>query len=182
MMRTITTLALGLVVVAGCATKPRGEERQQALHLEAQALIKRLSATDPTLPDFLNRAYAYAVFPSIGRAGLGVGGAYGRGTVYEQGRLVGFADVTQGTIGLQIGAQSFSQILVFQNRETLDAFRSGNFTFAANVSAVAVQAGAAAATDFQNGSAVFTHTNAGLMAEASVGGQRFTYQPAPNRE
>lgn len=163
----------------GCATTPRTEEGRRALDLEAQAVLQRLSAADPTLPAFLERAYAYAVFPSIGKGGLGIGGAYGRGVVYERGQLIGFADVTQATLGLQIGGQSYSQLLVFQDKETLERFKSGNFTFAANASAVAVKAGAAAATDFQNGTAVFTQSEAGLMAEASIGGQRFTYQPAP---
>lgn len=170
---------IAALIVAGCATTPRTEDARRALDLEAQAVLKRLSSSDPTLPAFLERAHAYTVFPSIGKGALGVGGAYGRGVVYERGRVIGYADVTQATLGLQIGGQSYSQILVFQDRETLERFKSGNFTFAANASAVAVKAGAAAATDFQNGTAVFTQSEAGLMAEASVGGQRFTYQPAP---
>lgn len=165
-----------VVGVMGCATAPATPEKKVALDQEAQALISRMSSDDPTLRAFLDRSHGYVAFPSIGKGAVGIGGAYGRGVVYERGVVVGYADVTQGSIGFQLGGQSYSQLVVFKDQPTFDSFKSGNFTFAANASAVAAKAGAAAATDFQNGSAVFTRSDAGLMYEAAVGGQRFTFQ------
>jgi lipid-binding SYLF domain-containing protein len=169
-------LACGVVLLSACSTAPTSEVKKVALDQESQATINRLSAQDPSLRSFLDKAHGYVVFPSIGKGGIGVGGAYGRGIVYERGAIVGYADVTQATIGLQLGGQSYSQIIAFEDKATFDAFKTGNFAFAANASAVAVKTGAAAATNFQNGTAVFTQSEAGLMGEAAVGGQRFTYQ------
>jgi lipid-binding SYLF domain-containing protein len=116
------------------------------------------------------------IFPSVGKGGVIVGGAYGRGEVYEQGQLVGYADVTQATVGAQLGGQTFSELIVFENREAMDRFKRGNFEFAANVSAVALKAGAAAAARYTNGVAVFVKPEGGAMFEASIGGQKFTFQ------
>jgi lipid-binding SYLF domain-containing protein len=115
------------------------------------------------------------VFPSIGAGGLGIGGAYGRGQVFEQGRLIGFTDMTQATIGLQAGGQKYTQFLVFQDKAALDRFKSGKFAFAAGASAVALKAGASANAPFTNGVAVLSCGEAGLMAAAAVGGQKFNF-------
>jgi lipid-binding SYLF domain-containing protein len=176
-LRISSALAIALAL-AGCSTAPRSPEGRDALDQTARATLNQLKLEDSSLGIFLSSAYGYAVFPSIGKGGLIAGGSYGKGAVYERGNLVGFADVSQATIGLQAGGQSFSQVIVFQTREKLADFQSGNFTFTGNASAVAVQANAAAGTQFINGVAIFISDAAGLMAEASVGGQRFTYQPA----
>src|SRR5690606_34069387 len=106
---------------------------------------------DSSLQGFLDKSYGYAVFPDVGKGGLGLGGAYGRGQVFEQGRLIGYCDLSQATIGLQAGAQTYSELIVFENKEALDRFTSGRFEFSANASAVALKAGAAAAADYTNG-------------------------------
>lgn len=174
------TLAAALVSVslvqAGCSTSPRSQAGRLSLEQEAEAAVTKMQATDPSLQTFLTGSYGYVVFPNIGKGGLIVGGSYGRGVVYDRGQMAGYADMTQGTVGAQIGGQSFTQIIVFQDRSSLDRFKSGEFTLNANASAVAIRAGAAGSTDFKDGTAVFTHSDAGLMAEAVVGGQRFTYQ------
>jgi lipid-binding SYLF domain-containing protein len=146
---------------------------------------------------FFKKAYGYAVFPTIGKAGLGIGGAFGKGRVYEHGRLVGDASMTQLSIGFQAGGQGYSEIIFFQDRKALDEFQSGNFEFGANASAVAITAGASASAGTSGGSAgasgtkkdaatagayheglaVFTIAKGGLMYEASVGGQKFSYTP-----
>jgi lipid-binding SYLF domain-containing protein len=97
--------------------------------------------------------------------------------VYQHGQLVGYADMTQGTVGLQIGAESYDELIIFQNDEALQSFKSGNFAFSGNVSAVAIKSGAAGTADTSKGVIVFVRTKGGLMAEASVGGQRFRFQP-----
>jgi lipid-binding SYLF domain-containing protein len=146
---------------------------------------------------FFKDAYGYAVFPTIGKGGIGVGGAHGSGRVYQKGAHVGDASMTQLTIGLQLGAQAFSQIIFFEDKRSFDDFTSGNFEFGAQASAVAITAGASAQAGttgasasgsgtqdhaqtkgaYNKGMAVFTVAKGGLMYEASLGGQKFRYTP-----
>jgi lipid-binding SYLF domain-containing protein len=119
-------------------------------------------------------SYGYAVFPTIGKGGLGVGAAHGAGRVYQQGRYVGDASMMQISIGFQAGGQSFSQIIFFQNRRALDEFTSGHFAFDATAGAVAITAGG-----YHKGMAVFKIVKDGTMYQATVGGQKFSYKPKP---
>jgi lipid-binding SYLF domain-containing protein len=118
------------------------------------------------------------VFPTVGKGAVGVGGAYGKGVVYQQGEVVGYCDLSQGTVGLQLGGQAYREIIFFEYKEALDWFKTGNFAFSAQASAVAVNEGASADAKYDRGVAVFTMTKGGLMFEASIGGQKFGYQPA----
>lgn len=170
----VAGLALGII---GCSTEPKGEAKQDALGADVKAAIAEMEVVDPGVKELLNKSYAYAIFPSIGKGGLIVGGAYGKGEVYEKGSMIGFSDVTQASIGLQAGGQSYKEIVIFENSEALARFKSGKLKFSADASAVALKSGAAAAAKFQDGVAVITHPNGGLMFEASVGGQSFTYLP-----
>jgi lipid-binding SYLF domain-containing protein len=173
----IFTLASSMLVGAGCTTTPPTNAERTALQDEATAAISRMAAKDSTLRPVLNSAVAYAVFPSVGKGAFIVGGAYGHGVLYERGKRVGYCDITQGTIGASIGAASVSEVIVFDDRDMLEQFKLGNFRWTATASAVAVKAGAAATTQFENGVAIFADADAGLMGDASVGGQRYTYQP-----
>jgi len=141
-------------------------------------------------------SYGYAVFPTIGKGGIVVGGAHGSGRVYEKGAHVGDTTVTQVTVGFQLGGQAYSQIIFFQDKRAFDEFTSGNFEFGAQATAVAITAGAQAQAGtsgtsagasgtqshattkggYQKGMAVFTVAKGGLMYEASIGGQKFSYQ------
>jgi lipid-binding SYLF domain-containing protein len=132
---------------------------------------------DPSMKAFFEKAQGYAVFPSVGKGAIGVGGAHGSGLVYEGGKPVGRTKLTQITIGLQLGGQSYREIIFFEDRATLDRFKGGNFEFSAQASAVAVKSGASADADFQGGVAVFTMAKGGLMFEASIGGQKFSFEP-----
>jgi lipid-binding SYLF domain-containing protein len=176
-------LMLGLmisiaIVSFACQTAPKTESGKAALRQEAKATIAVFKQNDPSLKEnFFDKAYGWAVFPSIGKGAVGVGGAYGRGVVYEQGALVGYCDLSQGTVGLQLGGQAYREIIFFEYKEALDWFKTGNFAFAAQASAVAVTAGASTDVDYDRGVAVFTMTKGGLMFEASLGGQQFTYEP-----
>ncbi len=147
---------------------------------------------------YFDHAYAYAVFPTIGKGGLGVGGAHGSGRAYVQGKQVGTVKVTQLSIGFQAGGQAFSQIVFFQDKRAFDEFASGSFEFDATVQAVAITASATAtagtqgaaagaaggkndattAGKYHKGMAVFTVAKGGLMYQAAVGGQKFSYKPA----
>jgi lipid-binding SYLF domain-containing protein len=145
---------------------------------------------------FFQSAYGYAVFPNIAKAGVGVGGAGGKGRVYEKGKYIGDTSMTQVTVGLQIGGQAYRQIVFFEDQRALKEFTSGRFEFGAEASAVAitVAAGAKAGTAgttvgakggpqdakatgaYKNGMATFTVAKGGLMYEASIGGQKFSYK------
>lgn len=132
---------------------------------------------DPSIAPYFQSAYGYAVFPTVGKGAFIVGGAYGTGKVYAQQRLVGLSSITQATIGFQMGGQAYSEIIFFKDQYALQKFEQGNFTLSAQASAVAVTAGAAANASYSNGVAIFTLTKGGLMYEASVGGQKFSFTP-----
>lgn len=152
-------------------------KKQNVANPEVAQTIANFKNKDSTLKVYFEKAYGYAVFPTVGKGGIGIGGAYGKGEVYERGRLVGYSSLTQVTIGFQLGGQAYSEIIFFKDKRTLDHFKSGNFEFSAQASAVAVTAGAAANADYSNGVAIFTLAKGGLMYEATVGGQKFSYTP-----
>ena len=146
---------------------------------------------------FFDKSYGYAVFPTIGKGGIVIGGAHGSGQVYVKGKHVGDTSMTQLSIGPQLGGQAYSQIIFFQDKRAFDEFASGNFEFGAQASAIAITAGASAqattggagagasgtqnhaktASSYHGGMAVFTIAKGGLMYEASIGGQKFSYKP-----
>ena len=144
---------------------------------DAQATVARFRSTDPGLEKFFERAHGFVVFPNITKGGLGVGGARGKGMLFQQGNPIGEAIMTQFTLGLQMGGQNYSELIFFEDEESLLDFTEGRFEFSAQASAVAIRAGASADAAFDSGVAVFTMAKAGLMYEASVGGQKFRYEP-----
>ena len=144
---------------------------------DVQATLERLEEKDRGLKQFLKKAYGYAVFPSVGKAALVVGGSYGRGEVFERGKMIGMATVAQTTIGVQVGGETYSQIIAFESKETLDRFKKGKLAFAANASAVLVKAGAAAAANYEKGAVVFVYAEGGMLLELSIGGQKFKFKP-----
>jgi lipid-binding SYLF domain-containing protein len=168
--------------LSACQTTPDTTAKRENLTDDAQAAVNRFQREAPNLKDFLAKSHGYAIFPDVGKGGLVVGGAYGRGRVYEMGRPIGYADLRQATVGAQIGGQTYSELIVFENAEALNNFRSNKLAFSANASAVAIKAGTAATAKYENGVAVFTMPKGGLMAEASVGGQQFTYVPSDQAE
>ena len=165
------------------------------LALMTQVLAKDVKDYSATIAEFKK----YAVFPTVGKGGLGIGGSHGKGQVYREGKVIGFTSTSDISIGLQAGGQAYSQIIFFQNPQALEKFTSGNFEFAASASAIAVQstAGATAGTEgasasasgsktadkaasgaeYQNGMAVFTMAKGGLMYAATIAGQKYTYKP-----
>jgi len=128
---------------------------------------------DATMSNLFNSSYGYAIFPNVGKGPIGIGGAAGNGAVYEHGKLVGMSNMKQISIGFQWGGQAYREIIFFETKADLDRFMQNKFDFSAQVSAVAVTAGASANVKFKNGVLVFTQTKGGLMYEASVAGQKF---------
>jgi len=146
---------------------------------------------------FFSKAYGYAVFPTIGMGGAGIGGAIGKGRVYEKGKYVGNTSLLQLTVGLQLGGQAYSEIIFFEDQRAFKEFTNGNFEFGADAQATAITASASAkasstgasagasatknaattAGAYHKGMATFTVAKGGLMYEASIGGQKFKYEP-----
>ncbi|MEM6757178.1 MAG: YSC84-related protein [Planctomycetota bacterium] len=179
----LMTLLAALALAAGCSSyKQTGSsdpeaEKGRMLSADAYATELAFKKRDPTMSRFFESAYGYAVFPEVAKGGAGIGGAHGDGVVYEQGNKVGYAELSQGSIGFQLGGQVYSQIIFFKDKATLDKFKQGEFEFAAQASAVAASAGAGANADYSDGVAVFTTGERGLMFEAAIGGQKFAYYP-----
>ncbi|MFW5816256.1 MAG: YSC84-related protein [Wenzhouxiangella sp.] len=159
-------------VLAACAGTPSDDRMLR----ESRAVLERFVERDPGLKEWVDNAYGYVVFPEIAKGGFWVGGGFGRGVVFERGEAIGRATTSQATIGPQIGAQTYSQVIFFRDSAALRTFQRGNLEFSAQATAVAASAGAAATTSYERGVAVFNMTRGGLMAEASVGGQRFSYE------
>jgi len=181
MIKTTTTLMLtaallSMLPLAACSTAPKTVEGKANLRRSSVDALSDAQAHDPTLREVIRRSAGYAVFPTIGKGAMGIGGAYGKGELYQNGVVVGYCDMTQASIGFQLGGQAYSEILVFENTEAVERFKNGNFRFDAQASAVALKSGAGANAQFANGVAVFTMDEAGLMYEASIGGQKFSYQ------
>lgn len=151
--------------------------RQQDETMQAKMTIERFLQSDPGLKTFFDQAHGYAVFPTVGKGAYIIGGTYGKGSVYEVGNFIGYASIVEASVGLQVGGQGFSEIIFFKDQLTMDYFKRGTYEFSAQASAVAVTMGIAAKTDYDRGVAVFILPKAGLMAEASVGGQKFSFEP-----
>ena len=192
-MRKRTLVGIGLAVL------------MVALPVSAKRKVQDYSATIenfkkiPVVAPFFNSAHAYAVFPSIGKGGLGIGGSHGKGQIYEGGKVTGFTSTSDISIGLQAGGQAYAQVIFFENADALIRFTGGNFEFEASASAIAVQSSAKAsagtegsgagasgsktadkattAASYQKGMAIFTMAKGGLMYAATIAGQKYTYKP-----
>jgi lipid-binding SYLF domain-containing protein len=147
------------------------------LHHDALKAVSTFKATDPSLQKFFDNSAGYAIFPGITKGAVGVGAAHGDGEVIRHGAVLGTTSVTQVTVGAQLGGQQYAEIIFFETKDALDSFEGGHFTMAAQVSAVAAAEGASANARYSSGVAVFTVAKGGLMYEASIGGQKFTFHP-----
>lgn len=146
------------------------------MDLRVQSAILTAKEKDPGLEAWFDSAAGYAVFPRVGKAGIGIGGARGKGIVIAGNETVGDVTLTQLTYGLQLGGQVYIELIFFKDEAALQNFTRGEFEMGAQVSAVALTAGASADADYSKGVAVFTIAEGGLMYEASVGGQKFNYK------
>jgi lipid-binding SYLF domain-containing protein len=186
MYRIIGSLVTALLLFSGTALADKYDDTVN--------LFKNAGASSA----FFGNSYGYAVFPTIGKAGFGIGGAHGKGRVFVRGNAVASTSMTQLSLGFQIGGQGFSQIIFFEDERSFREFSTGTFEFGAQASAVAITAGASASasttgptagasggkkdattagSSYYKGMKVFTITKGGLMYEASIGGQKFSYKP-----
>jgi len=173
------TIFVGTTVFAGWdpANEDTKARKNSKMDAKVQEAIETFKRKDSDLKRFFKKAHGYAIFPTVGKGGMVIGAAYGKGLVFEKGKAIGQVSLKQISYGFQLGGQAYSQVIFFSDKDALDTFTDGNFEFGAGVSAVAITAGASADTDYDDGVAVFTMAKGGLMYEASISGQKFKYKP-----
>ena len=176
MRRTFIGIALLAVAFLADPVLAFQPDVNDKMELNVQKAILAIKKKDPGIQKFFDQSAGYAVFPGVGKGGLIVGGAFGRGLVIVNEQVDGYASMSQATIGLQLGGQKYSQFIFFKDQTALNHFKRGNFELGAQASAVAITAGASSDAAYDGGVAIFTVAAGGLMAEASVGGQRFSYE------
>ncbi len=175
--RTKRLACAATVLLATIGAARASLARDDELVGDAQRTVAKYRRADPSLDEFFQRSSGYVVFPGIGKGGAIVGGAHGTGVLFENGVPTGSVTMNQVTVGAQIGGQEFSEIIFFQTPKNVAVFKQGKANLSAEASAVALDQGAAAVARYKNGIAIFTQVKGGLMAEASVGGQKFSFQP-----
>lgn len=149
---------------------------QQEIIDDAERAKQEFISQDAHMENLFNNSEAYAIFPNVGKGAYVVGGASGNGAVYQDGELIGMADLKQLDVGLQLGGKAFMQVVFFGNQQALNEFKQGELELSGNASVVALDQGAASNLQFKNGIAVVTMPKAGAMVEVSVGGQKFEFE------
>jgi lipid-binding SYLF domain-containing protein len=152
---------------------------EKKLKDDVQIAIETFKAADSGMKKLFDSAAGYVMFPNVGKGGFILGGAHGNGLVFEKGQNIGRASLTQVTVGAQVGGQEYSEVIFFENQTALDRFKKSNLEMSAQLSAVAAAEGVSKDAKYVNGVAVFTLAKTGLMAEASVGGQKLKFHPQP---
>lgn len=167
------------IVLASCAIAPEKPEGKAVLSAEVNEAIAIFKEKDPEIQRFIDKSYGYAVLPKVFKGAFLAGGAYGKGEVYEQGKMVGYCSMSQATLGFSFGGEYFREVVFFKEKNDLDVFKAEEYTFSAQVTGVAATIGAAAKANYKSGTVVFITTDKGLMVDASLGGQKFNYALKP---
>ena len=160
----------------GDASARRNDDKEEIRRLVEQ-VKKDWQAKDKTFNKTLKKAYGYAIFPEVGKGGFIVGASHGMGEVYEKGKLIGHAKMTQTTVGAQVGGQTYAEVILFKNEAALNRFKKGRFEGTAAATAIGGKKGAAAASKYKDGVAIMILPKKGAMAEAAGGGQKFGFEP-----
>jgi lipid-binding SYLF domain-containing protein len=164
-----------------CLAAPGFPAPSTPLHVrdesDARAVIAKFKEKDPGMVRVFAEATGFAVFPTVGKGAIGIGGARGKGYVYEHGKLIGRSTLTQVSIGFQLGGQAYSEVVFLKDKAAMDSFKKGRLKLDAQASAVALTARAAGDLPYRDGVAIVTMAKGGLMYEASVGGQKFSFHP-----
>jgi len=169
----ISALMVAFAFTSATAFSAWSKDEVAELDPKAKEALAEFLEADSGAQDMINRSVGYVVIPTVGKAGFGIGGARGKGLLYENGNPTAVVTLTQLSIGFQWGGQAYSEFILFEDTPTLSNFKQGNYELGAQASAVAVTAGASADAAFVDGMAIFTQAKGGLMYEASVGGQKF---------
>ncbi|UPK67630.1 YSC84-related protein [Chitinophaga filiformis] len=170
-------IGLAVILLAGSLLPlmVRGQEKQRIIDDSRKAKAAFVQ-TDKLMDALFDHSYGYVIFPNVGKGAAGVGGAAGRGAVYEKGKFIGLAKMVQVTAGFQFGGQAYREVIFFEDKAALDHFKDNKLEFSGQASAIAAKEGAAANVKYRDGVLVFTQEKGGLMLEAALGGQKFTYQ------
>ena len=171
------SIVVFLLVFSCSFAQGQSKAKQQKIVEDSKNAKAAFLKEDPSMSRFFNTSTGYVIFPNVGKGGLGIGGAAGNGVVWHQGKMIGTAKLTQISIGFQAGGQAYREVIFFESPEELNRFKENKVEFSAQVSAVAAASGASADAKYVEGVAVFTMAKAGLMYEASVGGQKFKFKP-----
>jgi len=171
---SILSLSILTMVLAGLFI-PAQSKSQTKMMDDSKAAKAAFIKTDPSMKNLFASSYGYVIFPNIGKGAVGVGGAAGNGIVYEKGKAIGKAKMLQVSVGFQFGGQAYREVIFLENKEALDHFRDNKLEFAGQVSAIAAKSDASANSKYRNGVQVFTEGKNGLMLEAAIGGQKFTF-------
>jgi lipid-binding SYLF domain-containing protein len=169
-----------LVMVMACVINiapifGQSDSKKNKIIADSHTAKAEFIAADGLMKALFDKAYGYVIFPNVGKGGLGVGGAAGNGAVYENNKVIGMAKLSQVSIGFQAGGQAYREVIFFESKKEMDRFKSSQFEFSAQASAVAVTAGASGNAKYTDGVMVFTMQKGGLMYEASIGGQQFKF-------
>lgn len=174
----IAALKYGFILIALMTTilsEAQTTRKEKNLVADCRAAKQDFIHTDGLMNNLFSNAYAYVIFPNVGKGGIGVGGAAGKGIVFERGAVIGKAQLTQVSIGFQFGGQAYREVIFFETKADLDRFKENKIEFSAQASAVALTVGASANVKYSDGVMIFTQQKGGLMYEASIGGQKFNY-------
>ena len=155
----------------------QSEQKKDKIIEDSKEAKKDFLEGDWQMEKHFKNSYGYVIYPNVGKGGIGIGGAAGNGVAYEQGTMVGMAKLTQVSIGFQWGGQAYREVIFFESKKEMDRFKENKVELSAQVSAVAVTAGASADAKYVDGVMVFTMQKGGLMYEAAVGGQKFKFNP-----
>ncbi len=170
-------LLIAITIGAVQNVDAQSEKKKAKVIADAADAKEEFIKSDWQMKKHFSNAYGYVIFPNVGKGGIGIGGAAGNGVVYESGTEIGMAKLSQLSIGFQWGGQAYREIIFFETKETMDRFKESKVELSAQASAVAVTAGASADAKYSNGVMIFTMQKGGLMYEASVGGQKFKFNP-----
>ncbi len=174
-MKTIKHIFILIVLLA--AAPAIAQDMEKFNYTESQQAIEDYKAVDAAVAELFNTAYGYAVFPSIGKGAVGIGGAAGKGILYKDGKAVGGLQLTHVTVGLSLGGKKYSEVIFFQNEEAYNKVLQDDFKLSADASAVALEKGAGVNANFDNGMFIVTKPLGGLMFDAAVGGQKLEFHP-----
>jgi lipid-binding SYLF domain-containing protein len=174
-MKKFLTSVLSLIFILGVGTTLAAWDPDEGAEYDekAQVALDEFKKKDPKVQSFIDKSAGYVVIPTVGKAALGIGGARGKGVLYEGGEVTAVITLTQLSFGFQGGGQAYSEFIFFEDAATLENFKRGNYELNAQASAVAITAGASTDAEFNGGMAIFTQAKGGLMYEAAVGGQKF---------
>ncbi len=153
------------------------EDKQDKIIADSKEAKEEFIKSDGLMQSLFDKSHGYVIFPNVGKGAIGVGGAAGNGIVYENDKMIGTAKMKQVSVGFQFGGQAYREVIFFENKEAIDRFKENKLEFAGQVSAVAATSGASANVKYKEGVMVFTQQKGGLMYEASVGGQKFSFTP-----